>query len=620
MRLSSFRIRNFKSIIDTGECRLSATDNILVLAGQNEAGKSAIIEALDFFANGPSRDFGRLHRRRNEHPEVVCTFALESSDLDSIPKVYNSEELRSMFKASPAVQFVRGSTSEDSFKELRFTEPTSSKIREFVLKIAELLANDKINSTPVGAVVKSNDSASSETDERPWWKQDNNSGDDAGSQKDSINKIEISIISIQQAFRSRIRTFVFFSAFSDLLPGVVSVNEIEKYPAVLDFEKLFKISFSDIVTKDNRQVAREELRLNEDATDDLNTYWTQKLTSGAQYNFTTKIVPKTPIETASEIEFMIDRNDGDPLYMEQKSAGFRWFSAFNLRLRSLEANPEMIQSLIIIIDEPGQGLHEKAQQDVKKVIEELGEKGAQVIYSTHYPNLIGTEGSEFARIRLVSNSSELGTRAESVSQFAARTDGAASDTLSPIITAMGIHSVQSIVDKNRKNIVVGGISDHYYYTAFKILFNKDPALYFLPACGVSNIPNLVSVLLGWGFDYKAVLDDDPGTGRKAYNLLKKEFYEGDDELAHKHILKLKECNGIEDLFSKWDFHKFVLNDPEGVNTPDLNSFVAGSRKEMLARLFLEKVTNRSIELSNDSESRIQAVFDWLYDKFSLPKN
>ena len=72
MRLKSFRIKNFKSITDTGECHLSAEDNLLVLAGQNEAGKSAVVEALNFFGNGEDDDFERLHRRRNESPEVVC--------------------------------------------------------------------------------------------------------------------------------------------------------------------------------------------------------------------------------------------------------------------------------------------------------------------------------------------------------------------------------------------------------------------------------------------------------------------------------------------------------------------------------------------------------------------
>ena len=44
MRLYSFRVQNFKSIIDTGEVKLPLDDNVTILAGQNESGKSSILD------------------------------------------------------------------------------------------------------------------------------------------------------------------------------------------------------------------------------------------------------------------------------------------------------------------------------------------------------------------------------------------------------------------------------------------------------------------------------------------------------------------------------------------------------------------------------------------------
>ncbi|MCF8391069.1 MAG: AAA family ATPase, partial [Bacteroidales bacterium] len=49
MKLSAFRIRNFRSIIDTNWTRL-APDNITALIGQNESGKTSILEALNSFS------------------------------------------------------------------------------------------------------------------------------------------------------------------------------------------------------------------------------------------------------------------------------------------------------------------------------------------------------------------------------------------------------------------------------------------------------------------------------------------------------------------------------------------------------------------------------------------
>lgn len=302
--------------------------------------------------------------------------------------------------------------------------------------------------------------------------------------------------------------------------------------------------------------------------------------------------------------------------MEQKSHGFRWFSAFNLRLRAIAANPDALKNLIILIDEPGQGLHEKAQSNVKRVIEELGEKGAQIIYTTHHPNLIGTEGSEFARIRLVSNSKQHGTKVETVAQFASRADQGSKDALSPLITAMGIHSVQSVLDPKRLNVVVEGISDHYYFSAFKKLLNKDDRLFFLPACGAQNVPTLVSVLLGWGHNYKAIFDDDQKSGRKAYALLRDRFYEKQDDLAHKHIYKITGCHGVEDIFTNEDFVKYVLTSQAKTNNDLKNSELAGDKKELCARLFLEKVNGGQVKLSKKTIEQVEKVFTWLSEAFN----
>ena len=594
MRLKSFRIKNFKSIIDTGKCHLSNTDNILVLAGQNEAGKSAVIEALNFFGNGISDDFERLHRRQNEHPEIVCEFSLDSQDIKNVFIETKDEKLKKYLQKNPIIGFVRGDIEEDNFEEVYFAEDTAEALSKFF--------PEQNQENEAGEESNANQNEESETE------------DVENEDAPSITTID----TLEEFLFNEIRNFVFYDAFSDLLPGVITIEKIKEYPAVLDFEKVFNTNFAEIVKQEERAIGREELRLHKEASDNLNTYWKQKLEEGGKYNFNVKIGQQTDINQ-SKIEFKIDRDDGDPLFMEQKSKGFRWFSAFNLKLRALGVEEVKIKNLVILIDEPGQGLHEKAQKDVKRVLEELAqEKGAQIIYTTHYPNLIGTEGKEFARIRVVSNTKDIGTKVETVAQFASRADQGAKDSLSPLITAMGIHSVGSLLDAKRLNVVVEGISDHYYLTAFRKLLNKNDRLYFLPACGVNNVPNLVSVLIGWGCNYKAVFDDDAKSGRAAYNLLKKEFYEDDNNLAHQHIHKIKDCDGIEDIFGLKDFYKFVLNEtfPKG-RSKEKNSKLAEDKKELLARLFLERVENNEVNLSQISISKIDEVFNWLYEKFNI---
>ncbi|MYF47926.1 MAG: ATP-binding protein, partial [Candidatus Dadabacteria bacterium] len=47
MKLIKFRIQNYKSIRDSGWCYLAS--DITILAGQNESGKTAVLEALRDF-------------------------------------------------------------------------------------------------------------------------------------------------------------------------------------------------------------------------------------------------------------------------------------------------------------------------------------------------------------------------------------------------------------------------------------------------------------------------------------------------------------------------------------------------------------------------------------------
>lgn len=580
MRLSSFRIKNFKSIVDTGECHLSSEDNILILAGQNEAGKSAVVEALYFFNEGGSEEFERMQRRRNENPEVICRFRLDDEDIEGVYNATKDSKLKKYLQKNPIVSFRRGSIEEDDNEDIEFTPETRTEMQQFYPESEE------------------------ETAEVEEGKEEEDTP--------SVSTLD----ELEEYIYGESRSFTFYDSFTDLLPGVVTVADIPKHPAVKDFEKVFNVNFAEAIKLDERAIGRTEMRLNRTASDNLNKYWKQRLEEGGKYNFSIKIVPQTD-PNLSRIEFKIDREDDDPLFVEQKSKGFQWFSAFNLRLRALGVEESSIRNLIILIDEPGQGLHEKAQKDVKLVLEELAQKkGAQIIYTTHHANLIGTEGTEFARLRVVSNSKELGTKVQTPAQFASRSDQGAKDALSPVITAMGIHSISSVLDSQRLNVVVEGISDHYYFTAFKKLLGKSDRLYFLPACGATNVPNLVSVLLGWGCNYKAVFDDDPKTGRAVYTLLKNEFYEKSDELAHEHILKIKDCYGIEDLLGKKDFFKFVLDKPIS-RSAEKNSSLAGGKKELLARLFLERVESGSVTLTKESTKKIEEVFEWLYNKFHI---
>jgi predicted ATP-dependent endonuclease of OLD family len=81
MRLTAFRIKNFRSIVDSKWNNLSP-DNITSLIGQNESGKTSVLEALKSFYDGIITD--DVLRSDLSMPEIACEFDVEDECLDDI--------------------------------------------------------------------------------------------------------------------------------------------------------------------------------------------------------------------------------------------------------------------------------------------------------------------------------------------------------------------------------------------------------------------------------------------------------------------------------------------------------------------------------------------------------
>jgi len=76
MKISAFQIKNYRSIVDSRKCFLSP-DYITALIGQNESGKTSVLEALKSFYEGSITD--DVLRSDLSFPEITCTFTLEEN-------------------------------------------------------------------------------------------------------------------------------------------------------------------------------------------------------------------------------------------------------------------------------------------------------------------------------------------------------------------------------------------------------------------------------------------------------------------------------------------------------------------------------------------------------------
>ena len=578
MKLKHFNIKNIKSIIDSGVCHISG-DNITIFAGQNESGKSAILEALRYFSIGMDDKFKKYSMRLNKGsvPYVECCFAL----CDETDCGYKDENINVVLEELKEIECYR--EGEDKIK---FSLNTNSKLKDIILKLSQK-----------GKLTNIFDSQVDENE-------------DTDTDKVSIDEF---MKDIESKVLGYIPTFDYYDSFEDKLPETITIANIEQDKAVMDFQLVFGIDLAEYIKMQDREKEYTKQEVEEKLKIDFNDCWTQKLSDEDNNNYNFRIKDEN-----DKVIFLIDRDNKTPLFLTQKSKGFQWFLSFYLRLKALKTKIETreIEDYILLIDEPGQGLHERAQEDVKRVLEELASKGIQILYTTHNPRLIEVD-DKITRLRLIYQDKKEGTKVITLSQIASKGTKQSLDDLSPIVTAMGLLTVPCMDLGNCKNVIVEGITDKYYLEAFTKLLEIEHDYNIIPATGHENIKHIASILLGWGYSFKVIIDGGEGRSpkeNKTEKSIREKLHAFDSEEADSKVKRLTHC-AIEDCFTIQDFANYVK--PEDVEQNDLtNSAIAKQigKKELWARLFLEKVNTGVIQQDSFNEETIEnfrEILSWI---------
>jgi len=139
------------------------------------------------------------------------------------------------------------------------------------------------------------------------------------------------------------------------------------------------------------------------------------------------------------------------LPFDERSTGFRWFFSFLVAFSEFEYSKRPI---IILLDEPGLGLHARAQKDFLTFIDERLAERCQVIYSTHSPFLVQPDHLERARL-VEDKGRQNGSR---ITSDVLATD---KDTVFPLQGALGYDLAQHLFIAPH-NLVVEGTSDYTY--------------------------------------------------------------------------------------------------------------------------------------------------------------
>lgn len=618
MKLIKFRITEYKSIKDSGYCWL--TSDVTTLAGKNESGKSGVLEALrDFDTNIEKISDEALPLDQSGEPTVELVFEADKGALDAIAQeksiTIDKATRDHIAKNGIAIfKYFDGSYDlADEALEKLLDKSVSDKNAQIIAKIKTSL--EKLKKTDgltdlvdpkISGSIEETKNTLTQFVAQATAKATAITEAEKKSQVDSI----IATITAEngtlqnptasniflEEIQAYIPNFIFFSDFLDILPFELPLAEAKNNKPVSDFAKVAGLSLDDVVKTTNTQLRRNLLsKHSASITGDFMGYWGQ-----------------------NQLDLVAEA-DGDKLRLgvreagktmlfkpEQRSKGFQWFLSFYLRL-----NAEKDETNIILIDEPGLYLHAKAQKDVLKVFEEIA-KESQVIFSTHSPYLI--DAQRLDRVRLVIKDDTNGTKVENKIH-----KNADNETLTPIITAIGLDLTQDFSIAGKHNVLLEGISDYYFLQALKEFMTKGKTTQanLIPCVGVPKVPQIASLLLGWDLEFLAVLDNDTEGKRIARELAEKLA------VAEDKIIPVSDQDGnsIEDLFTHDDFNNFVLDDGKSKDKAVANSkFLKDQKmdKVLLSKKFFEKVkADRSkITLSEDTVKNFEVIFNKIATGFS----
>jgi hypothetical protein len=577
-----FQIKNFKSIKDSGVCTFSK-DNITVLAGQNESGKTAILTALRDFDLEPgfppeTTDY-QPDSDLNAIPTVSVTFEVQGKAL--------RDELNSEGKDIPKLLF-------EKLKTAGFITITRN-LQEGEYELAQELLD--------------------------CWEDENSQEEQAASAEGS-NERHLKLLSASE-FCTELRllwpAFVYFDTFQDKLPRNINVSDLAEKKGgssdsripqpVWDFITLSEIDLLLVkkLDTDPKKLGNYLRQRNAKITGDFLDYWNQKVDD--------KQIVRLSVEDQRDengtLQLAFYVTDGMVnQYPEQRSRGFLWFLSFYLRLTAAQArgvkndeNPR-----ILLVDEPGTYLHARAQRDVLKVFDQRLSQRDLVVYSTHSNFLIPAD--KLHRVRVVIKTLSQGTVALDKLTHPLLLGPEASDTLSPILTALGMDVRDGLTLAREKNLIVEGISDHSYLSAWIHLFKNTEmqAFNIFPAMGALDVPHIASLFIGWGLDFIVLLDREP-IGDAARKKLEEEL-----GVTENHILQPKDASGVEDLLSYEDFKNLLKAlDPnlkaEPHEAPTKTVKKLKINKVLLARRYAELAFSGQLSFTDKTKSNVTKLFD-----------
>jgi hypothetical protein len=490
MLLTSALVRKFKSIDDSSVVHFEP--DVTCLVGMNESGKTAFLEALAR-ANpvvGDPRPFDELR----DYPRSLR--ARERSLIaDTVPVSVSFE----LCDADVEALWARFGPGVVSSRELRLERAYSGRRRLSVQQ------------------------------------------DDAGRARDAGKELVALLM-------ERLPRFLYFSQYS-VLPGRVSIPRLQRLPPsqLSAGERTARslLRLAGVAAEDFAESAYEARKAAlEAAADSIShevlRYWSQSgdLAVELDVDFRPDGSGERP---GPFLDIRIrDQRHRVTMNFDERSGGFVWFFSFVAALSEVRDADQVI----LLLDEPGLGLHAAAQADLLRYLREQLAPRHQVVYTTHSPFMVDPEALQ--RVRTVEDLDAEGTKVRAPDRASSR------DTLAPLRAALAWR-VASQLGMGPDTLLVPGPADLLYLEVMSTYLRNagrpglDPHWVLVPGGGLQAIPTLAALL---GAPLRAAVLLGLGGGHPRVSELLR-----DGQLLPERLVSLTELTGtgeagLEDLFEE----------------------------------------------------------------------
>ena len=593
MKLKSIKIENYKSFAEENNTLILEDLNTII--GKNESGKSNLIECLSGISLSGISDksfFQKFNKNTGKHP-IISVILIPTKEEEKKYKIVGETKITLNDQYDIDIE---GGFS-DLIKNNKIFQENKKSLNELNKNVVDLFYNndDKRNFNNIIKMINESE------------------------KKMFLNYTYV--INITEKIYNNSN----YTEFSECLKKCISyLKEIKEllpyFIEIKDYSLKSKYTKSYLEdSSKSKEMLKHLLNCMDMKLDDLMEYWDisnggDKLNFSEEFNEKLeKIIAEfNKFYTQEKVE-MKAKFENDSLnfaikttkkYMdfEERSNGLKWYLNMFIQIMS-ETNSTNIENYIILIDEPGVYLHINAQKEVLKLFEDFATKNNQIIYTTHSPFMIYED--KLYRSRLIikddKGNSNIGNKYYSLPHKM----GSKTETLTPILTAMGISNYNILSLDNKKcSIITEGISDYNYIKGYLHIKKNNNIYNIIPSVSVDNINNIVSIFIGWGCNFKVILDQD-NSGRKQYKLLKNKLAIDSSNIVFIDGETLpieKKKFTIEDVFSDSDKNKI------GINNEDYNN-----EKAFYSLGALKEIENGEFEYDKETIERFDKIFQ-LFEK------